>query len=448
MERARARHWHLRNRRVSLRQIIYQLVFILAVGGVVWAMIRNAITTLGERGVATGFGFLVHDEANFVISETVPLPVPNAGLVTVLAILGLWALAVVAVRRRARGEFRSTLTWVLLAFLPALALYLAGHMIRTVRYEVPSTYALGLLTGVGNTLKVSFGSLVLGTLIGFAIGIARLSSNWMVSRLSSVVVEITRNIPLLLQIFFWYFAVIAALPSVRQSITFGSWLVLNNRGISVARIRVEPDLAPLLLALVIGLSGLLLYRISRRKIRHALPGWWPGIVIVGACLVIGWLAAGARLRLDLPTLEGFNYRGGVTLTPEFSAMLIGLSLYSAGFIAEIVRSAILSVPRGQTEAALSLGLRRRQVLTLVTIPQARRVMIPPLVGTYLGTIKDSSLGVAIGYPELVSVGGTILDVSGQVLEVLGLTIVFYMTMSLLVSAAMNWYNARIQTESA
>ncbi|HEX8664841.1 MAG TPA: ABC transporter permease subunit [Beijerinckiaceae bacterium] len=313
----------------------------------------------------------------------------------------------------------------------------------------PSDNILSLLwVGVVNTLLVTVVAIAAATLIGFVIGIARLSTNWLLSSLAGAYVEFVRNIPLLFFVLFWYFGVIAALPGPRQSIGLFGVAFLNNRGLTIP---VAKDTAGLLAALAvlvacIALQALLAFWARRRQERtgRAFPVWTAGIVLVGVLPIMAFVAATLMAEWDVPVLRGFNYRGGFVLIPEFVALFLALTTYTAGFIAEIVRGGILAVARGQIEAAKSLGLTPGQTLRLVTIPQALRVMIPPLTSQYLNVLKNSSFGAAIAYPDLVSLFmGSALNNTGQAIEIIAITLAIYLAVGLAVSAFMNWYNARV-----
>ena len=459
----RLRHLHTarvpiwRNR--TLRYAVYQLAFLGAVVWGIFSMFANAQENLRSRGIQSGFGFLYNTDSLFAISETMPVPVPEGGGLFFLVVLsggvaGTWLLSRWAKARNIHmGDDNRlvTIAVCLLVILPGLVLYSIGHTIRTVEYIVPSTYGMGLLTGLMNTLKLGFFSLIFGTIVGLVVGIARLSSNWLVSLLSGAFIEVTRNIPLLLQIFFWYFAVLRTLPPVRQSLKLDTYLILNNRGLTLPQAVGTESFAPFMATAVLALVLIFYWAryVRRRQNRtgEQLPVFWPSMAMLFGLPIVVWLLLGSPFTLVYPELRGFNYSGGLTLSPEFSAMLVSLVFYSGGFIAEIVRSGIQAIPFGQIEAAKGIGLSWGKVLRLVILPQARRLIIPPLTANWLGTIKDTSLGVAVGYPELVAVGGTILDVSGHSLEVIGLTMLFYMLTSLLVSLFMNWYNATVQLKS-
>ena len=289
--------------------------------------------------------------------------------------------------------------------------------------------------------------IVLATVWGFVIGIARLSRNWLVANVARGYVELIRNIPLLLQLLFWYNAVLKALPEMRESIVFGG-AVLNNRGLFLPQPNFGPGTGLVALAFVIGIASALGLRLAaKRRLERTgqtIPVFGSSLALVIGLPVIVFLLAGAEVRLVHPELGRFNVRGGVEILPEFGALLFGLVVYTAAFIAEVVRAGLLSVSRGQTEAAAALGLRRRQILNLIVIPQAKRVIIPPLTNQYLNLTKNSSLAVAIGYPDFVQIfTGTVLNQTGQAVEVVVITLAVYLALSLTTSAAMNWYNARV-----
>ena len=280
------------------------------------------------------------------------------------------------------------------------------------------------------------------------IGIMRLSRNFLVSRLAAGYVELIRNLPILLQLLFWYNAVLKALPELRDSILIPGGGFLNNRGLFLPQPVAEPGFDAVALAFVAGISGAVAYRIWARR-RQQRTGAQAPVLMVALALVVGlpvvaFFAAGSPLEFVYPDRGRFNIRGGIEVLPEFVALLFGLVIYTAAFIAEAVRAGIMAVSHGQTEAAYSLGLRPGPALRLVVIPQAMRVIIPPLTNQYLNLTKNSSLAVAIGYPDLVQVfTGTVLNQTGQAVETVAITMAVYLTISLVTSLFMNWYNARI-----
>jgi general L-amino acid transport system permease protein len=317
-----------------------------------------------------------------------------------------------------------------------------------VPYSGSSSYARVLLVGLLNTLLVSVIGIVFATIIGFLVALGRLSPNWLLSRVAGAYVEIIRNLPLLFQILFWYLAVLAALPGPRQSISvFGSFF-LSNRGLIVPRPIGEPGLLPFLMSFMVAiLVSLALHAYARRELflRGHVVRTWPYVIgaLIGLPLV-ATIVFGPPVAFELPVLKGFNFAGGSRMIPEFVALTVALSMYTASFIAEVVRGGILSVHKGQMEAGVSLGLSRGAVLRLIVVPQALRVILPPLTNQYLNLTKNSSLAVAIGYPDLVSVfAGTALNQTGQAIEIILITMGVYLALSLVTSAIMSTYGWRL-----
>ncbi|MEO6394297.1 MAG: amino acid ABC transporter permease [Devosia sp.] len=315
-------------------------------------------------------------------------------------------------------------------------------------FDRASYYWQVFLVGLTNTLLVAVIGIALATMIGFTVGIARLSSNFIIARLAAIYVETIRNIPLLLQLFFWYFAVLKAMPAVRDSIVLPLGIFINQRGIFLPKPIVDDRFLFVLAALAIGIAMALVIRgwAMRRLMATGkrFPVVLAGLGAIVAVVGVVWIVSGASLTFDPPVLNRFNFKGGVDVPPELLALVVGLSIYTASFIAETVRGGILAVSHGQTEAAQSLGLNEGDRLRLVIVPQAMRVIIPPLTSQYLNLIKNSSLGAAIGYPELVSVfAGTTLNQTGRAIECIALVMVVYLTFSLSTSAIMNAYNARV-----
>jgi general L-amino acid transport system permease protein len=322
-----------------------------------------------------------------------------------------------------------------------------GIIQSLIDYSEESSYGRALVVGFLNTLLVAFIGVFVATILGFIIGIARLSPNWVISRIAYVYIEIVRNIPLLLQIFFWYFAVLRAVPNPRDSFALPGDIFLNNRGIFAPRPIFEDGSGLAGIALLIAIVGTFFVAHWARKRQEATGEQFP-VFLTAVGLIIGLplialIIMGFPIGVDYPELKGFNFVGGLKVTPEFMSLLLALSIYTAAFIAEIVRAGILAVSHGQTEAAHALGLRANPTLRLVVVPQAMRVIIPPLTSQYLNLTKNSSLAVAIAYPDLVSVGGTILNQTGQAIEIIGIWMVVYLSLSLLTSAFMNWYNQRM-----
>ncbi len=323
-----------------------------------------------------------------------------------------------------------------------------GIIMSLVPYDATMTYGQTFLVGLMNTLLVSAMGIVTATIIGFIVGVARLSSNWLVARLALVYIEVIRNIPLLLQIFFWYFAVLGSLPSPRQSVEVGGSFFLNNRGLYLPEPMTQEGFGLVwgaVIAAVVAVIGLRTWAKKRQLgTGRIFPTFKVGVAILLVLPTVAYLAAGAPLEWELPALKGFNFGGGITIIPELAALWIALSLYTASFIAEIVRSGILSVSKGQTEAAKALGIPNSLTLRLVVIPQAMRVIIPPLTSQYLNLAKNSSLATAIGYPDLVAVFmGTTLNQTGQAVEVVAITMAVYLTISLSISLFMNIYNRAV-----
>ncbi|MDR5866848.1 amino acid ABC transporter permease [Halomonas koreensis] len=370
----------------AVRALAVQAVLLLGLLALIAMMVSNTLANLESRGITTGLGFL-QERAGFSIPQTL------------------------------------------------------------IDYSGDSTYGRTFVVGLLNTLLVSGLGIVAATLIGFAVGIARLSSNWLLARLAAAYVEIFRNIPLLVQILFWYFAVLQALPSPRQSLSLFEAFFLNVRGLIVPAPVAEPGFAATLWALALGVvlvASLALYaRRLQARTGRALPVYRLGALILVGLPLATFLATGRPLAWDLPSLAGFNFEGGVTVIPELMALWLALSIYTASFIAEIVRSGIQSVPRGQIEAARAISLPGDITLRKVVIPQAMRVIVPQLTSQYLNLIKNSSLATAIGYPDLVAVfAGTTLNNTGQAIEIVAMTMAVYLLISLAVSALMNLYNAR------
>lgn len=316
-----------------------------------------------------------------------------------------------------------------------------------VPYSSKSSYAQAFWVGLSNTLLVGALGIVLATVLGFTLGIARVSDNWLASRLALVYVEIVRNVPLLLQLLVWYVAVLRSLPAPSAAFQLPGGTVLDVRGLHVPRLAFEHGSAVAFTFALSIVGALLLWR-DARALRARGTARSPSVIrtawaAVALAPLIALAVAASTTTVTVPTLGRFNYDGGVSIEPEFLALLVGLSIYTAAFIAEIVRAGLLGVPEGQREAAAALGLNRRQALRLVILPQALRIVIPPLTNQYLNLIKNSSLAVAIGYPDLVSVfAGTVLNQTGQAVEVIAITMAVYLAISLATALFMNWLNAR------
>jgi general L-amino acid transport system permease protein len=316
-------------------------------------------------------------------------------------------------------------------------------------YNESDTYARVFFVGLLNTLLVAAIGIVLATILGFLVGLGRLSRNWLVARLAGGYVELIRNLPLLFQLLFWYLAVLGTLPGPRQSISLFGEIFLNNRGMIVPAPVAGEGTGAVIAVFALSVIATLALRVwaKRRQMRtgRQIPLFWAGLALVVGPPLAALIAMGFPIRFESPELRGFNFVGGVRLLPEFIALLVALTTYTAAFIAEVVRAGVLAVPRGQTEAAFALGLRRGLALRLIVLPQALRVIVPPLTNQYLNLTKNSSLAVAVGYPDLFAVfAGTALHQTGQAIEIIAITMTVYLAISLITSALMNWYNARIQ----
>ena len=316
-------------------------------------------------------------------------------------------------------------------------------------YNEADTYARVFFVGLLNTLLVAAIGIVLASILGFLVGLARLSPNWLVARLAGGYVELIRNLPLLFQLLFWYLAVLGTLPGPRQSISLFGEIFLNNRGIIVPAPVAGEGTGAVIAVFALSVIATVALRVwaKRRQMRtgRQFPLFWAGLALVVGPTLVALVAMGFPIGFESPELRGFNFVGGVRLLPEFIALLVALTTYTAAFIAEVVRAGVLAVPRGQTEAAFALGLRRGLALRLIVVPQALRVIVPPLTNQYLNLTKNSSLAVAVGYPDLFAVfAGTALHQTGQAIEIIAITMAVYLAISLITSALMNWYNARIQ----
>ena len=369
-----------------VRNIVWQAVVLGSVAFIVWYLAANTSRNLTARRIATGFDFL---------GRTAGIPI---------------------------GEH-------LIPYDPAI-----------------NTYGWALLIGLLNTLKVAVVGVVFATILGTLVGVARLSKNWLIARIAAVYVEIMRDIPVLLHLLFWY-TLLQGLPQPRQAFNPVPGVFLSNRGVRVPLVEWDGAFTWALLALIAGVIGTVV--LSRRAATTqgstgVRPRIWPAALgLIVALPVVVWAVLGAPWAVEWPELHGFNFQGGATISPEYFALTFGLIIYTAAYIAEIVRSGILAVPAGQWEAAGALGLRPGTVLRKIVLPQAMRVIIPPLTSQYLNLTKNSSLAVAIGYQELFSIASTTLNQTGQAIEGVAMTMLPYLMISLAISALMNWYNARI-----
>ncbi|MEQ1953280.1 amino acid ABC transporter permease [Mesorhizobium sp. CN2-181] len=370
----------------KVRSFVFQIVLVLLLVAGIWWIVDNTIENLRRSNISTGFAFL-RGRAGFDISDSL------------------------------------------------------------IEYTSDSTFLRALVVGVLNTLKIAIAGIIFATIIGFLVGIGRLSTNWLIRKICTVYVEVFRNIPPLLVILFWYQGVLALLPQVRQSLELPFSSFLNVRGFYLPAVVWNGSGLMVLGGLVVGLL-LSWYVAQRAYARQMATGQSFPVVWVSVALIIGmpllaYLLAGMPATVDYPQKGGFNLTGGTNIKPEFLSLLLALSFYTASFIAEIVRAGILGVPKGQTEAYSALGLRPAKGLRLVVIPQALRIIIPPLTSQYLNLTKNSTLGVAIGYPELYSVGGTVLNQTGQAIEVVVIFMIVYLSISLATSAFMNWFNTKM-----
>ena len=320
-------------------------------------------------------------------------------------------------------------------------------------YDPSRSFVYALWIGILNTLRLSLVGILFATLLGFLVGVAQLSSNWLVSRLALAFIEAHRNIPLLVLLFLWYRGVFTQLPPVRESLVWPGPVFINQRGLYLAwpYLNAGGWIFPAGVLLGIAAAVILWRFLRRRQEDSGKPTYYVpvSLAVFAGLTLLGWLlsapaSGGSPFRIELPVLEGFNFRGGMHLTPEFAALLIGLATYTAAFIAEIVRAGIQAVNRGQLEAARALGLKQGQTLNLVIIPQALRVIIPPLISQYLNLTKNSSLAVFLGYPELFSIGKTVINQAGRAVPVFVFIMAAYLLISLVMSLVLNLYNRRVQ----
>ena len=321
-----------------------------------------------------------------------------------------------------------------------------------IEYDPSRPFLYAFLVGLLNTLKVSILGIILATILGTGIGLARMSSNWLLSRLSLAYIEFFRNTPLLVLLFIWYFAVFNRFPRVRDSFALPGPIYLNQRGLFVPWPKFTTEGLLFLAAILLGIATATVAWIWLRRVRERTGRetyFWPvSIFLLLVFPALAWISQGGQtITWDIPVLEGFNFQGGTTLTPEFAALLVGLVTYTAAFIAEVVRSGVQAVDRGQKEAARAIGLSGIQVLSLVIIPQALRVMIPPMISQFLNLTKNSSLALAIGYPDVFAVGRIMINQAGLAVPVFSMVMLTYLTISLFVSFILNWYNRRIQYET-
>jgi general L-amino acid transport system permease protein len=370
----------------KIRGIAYQVAFVAIVVGFAAFVVHNTLVNIGRQNIALGFGFL-HREAAFGIGESL------------------------------------------------------------IDYSPADTYARAFLVGLINTLHVAALGVVLATILGTLMGLARLSSNWLVGKLAQIYVETFRNIPLALQLFFWWGLLTKLAPGPRQAWQILPDVFVSNRGISFPVPVASPAYKWVALAFVVGVVLTVAMRRWARRRQMAtgvqFPAGWAALGLLAGLPALAFVASGVPLALDAPALKGFNFSGGSTMSPEFAALLLGLVVYTGTFIAEIVRAGILAVSWGQSEAALALGLKSGQRMRLVVLPQALRVIIPPMTSQYLNLTKNSSLAVIIGFPDLVSIANTTINQTGQAIEGIAMIMAVYLVISLTISLAMNLYNRTV-----
>ena len=375
-------------RDIRVLRVIGQVLFLLIIAAGIWWLLNNLQNNLKAYGLKISFGFL-KNTAGFPISE------------------GL-------------------------------------------RYDPTDVHGYAFWVGIVNTIRVALIGIVLATVIGIVVGVARLSSNWLVKKLAGIYVEVIRNIPLLVQLFFWYFAVmLTGLPMVKNSISLPGSIYLTRRGVYIPWATATESFSTWMFYVIGGLAlAIIVYVLRRTQLKRAeRPGFpiaWAGMVFILIAFAGWFFTSGNPLALTVPVLKKFNFTGGLWLSTSFTALLMGLSVYTGAFIAEIVRAGILAVSKGQIEAAKAVGLKRAQVLRLVVMPQALRVIIPPLTSQYLNLTKNSSLAILIGYYDLMNVGTTIFNQTGRAVEMILLIMASYLTMSLLTSLLMNYYNRRMK----
>ena len=375
------RAWSWRSR--AFRGLIYQFLAVALIASVVWYLAHNTLVNMAARGIQSGFGFL-GETAGFDIGESL------------------------------------------------------------IRYESSDPHWMAFAVGVLNTLRVAVLGIVLATLFGALIGIGRFSHNAIVRGLCYGYVETFRNVPVLLQLLMWYLLFTDVLPPAQDALAIGDWVRLSKNGLSIPVPVWHLGQTLAVLGAGVGLVCAWVYRRWARRsfeaTAHVHSMFWVPVAIVLAAALLGWLVGGAPTEWSLPKLDGYSLEGGLTATPEFMAVLVGLVLYTSAFIAEVVRAGIASVSQGQVEAAASLGLSKARAMRLVILPQALRVIIPPLTSQFLNLTKNSSLAVAIGYPDVVSIANTSLNQTGRAVECIAIVMAVYLTMSLATSGFMNWYN--------
>ena len=378
----KTRSWSWRSQ--AFRGVVYQVLAVVLIALALGTLMHNTLENMRVRGIKSGFDFITQT-AGFAIGESL------------------------------------------------------------IPFDSGESYGKAFLAGLSNTLRVAVVGIVLATLLGTVVGIARLSNNLLVRSLAGAYVELLRNVPLLLQLFIWYFVLTELLPPLEEALHAGGFFFSKN-GLQFPIPHWEPGHLGTLVGLAAGAACAWGWRVRARRqfeaTGHGLPVWLPGLAMLVGGGVLGWLAGGSPSGLDIPEKTEISVVGGAAVTPEFLTVLIGLTTYTAAYIAEVVRAGIQSVPYGQHEAAAALGLSRTHELRLVLLPQALRVIIPPLTSQYLNLTKNSSLAVAVGYPDLVSIANTSLNQTGRAIECIAIVMACYLTLSLATSAFMNWYNRR------
>ena len=369
------------------RAIIYQLLLLMALGYFLHSIVSNTLTNMEARGIKSGFGFLTSTVGFDVLMSLIP-------------------------------------------------------------FDATSSYGRAFIVGLLNTLLVSAIGVFFATIIGFIVGVSRLSRNYLICKIATVYVELFRNIPLLIQIFFWYFAVLSTLPNVRQSLSLGEAIFLNVKGLYLPRLVEHPGSEIVYYTLIIAIAAIILLRRWAKRRQDStgdqFPVFWTSLLILFGLPLSALVMTGNPFSLEYPQLQRFSFSGGITVIPELTALSIALAVYTGTFIAEAVRAGVQAIPHGQTEAARSIGLQEGRIVMLIIIPQALRVIIPQLNSQYQNLIKNSSLATAIGYPELFNVfAGTALNQIGQAIEIMSITMLVYLTINLLLSTLMNLINAKV-----
>ncbi|MEY4448699.1 MAG: putative glutamine transporter permease protein GlnM [Pseudomonadota bacterium] len=379
------RQWSWRSQ--AFRGLVYQILAILVLVLAVGYLMSNTFANMRARGIQSGFDFFLQP-AGFGIGESL------------------------------------------------------------IEFDSSQSYLMAYAIGLSNTLRVALVGLVMATILGTLVGIGRLTKNVLVKSLCASYVEVTRNIPLLLQLFMWYFAMTELLPPIEDPIKPLAGVFFSKNGLQYPLPVWETGHWGTLIGLCVGIAA---WKFWTRHVKqhfeatgHTKPSFFPGLGLFALCGIVGWLVGGAPSNIDIPEVTEINVVGGGSVTPEYLTLLVGLTVYTSGYIAEVVRAGIQSVSFGQHEAAVALGLKRTQELRLIQLPQAMRVIIPPLTSQYLNLIKNSSLAVAVGYPDLVSISSTSLNQTGRAIECIALVMLIYLSLSLLTSALMNIYNRRVR----